>query len=58
MKPKKRRIKKKKKPSVAEILETYEALDDDDVSTERLLCMVADICECDIDDVAEALAMG
>ena len=57
MKPKKKRIKKRKKPSVAEILEVYEALDDDDVSTERLLCMVADICECDIDDVVEALAM-
>lgn len=55
MKPKKRRIKKK--PSVAEILEVYEALDDDDVSTERLLCMVADTCGCDIDDVVEALTM-
>ena len=58
MKPKKRRTKKKKKPSVAEILEVYEALDDDDVSTERLLCMVADTCGCDIDGVVEALAMG
>ena len=58
MKPKKRRIKKRNKPSVAEILEVYEALDDDDVSTERLLCMVADTCGCDIDDVVEALAMG
>ena len=55
MKPKKRRIKKKKKPSVAEILEVYEALDDEDVSTERLLCMVADTCGCEIDDVIDAL---
>lgn len=57
MKPKKRKIKKRKKPSVAEILEVYDALDDEDVSTERLLCMVADTCGCDIDDVVEALAM-
>lgn len=57
MKPKKKRIKKKQKPSVAEILAVYEALDDDDISTERLLSMVADTCECDIDDVVEALVM-
>jgi len=57
MKPKKRRIKKRKKLSVAEILEVYEALDDDDISTERLLCIVADTCGCDIDDVVEVLAM-
>jgi hypothetical protein len=37
------------------ILSTYDMFDDEDVSTERLLCMVADYCNCDIDDVTDVL---
>jgi hypothetical protein len=40
----------------AEILMFYEMFDDDDISTERLLAMVADAAGCDIDDVVSALA--
>jgi len=40
----------------AEILMYYEMFDDDDISTERLLAMVADAAGCDIDDVVSALA--
>ena len=38
------------------ILKSYEINDDDDVSTERLLAMVADDCNCDILDVVDVLA--
>lgn len=38
-----------------EILGAYELLDTEDVSDERLLQMVADTCECEIDEVLEAL---
>ena len=41
----------------SEILSMYDLFDDEDVSTERLLCMVADACECDIDDVVDTLAI-
>ena len=54
---KKRTKRKPKKPSKAEILAVYEMFDDDDVSTQTLLAMVADSCGCDIDDVVEALVM-
>jgi len=37
------------------ILASYEYHDDDDISTERLLQMVADDCHCDISDVIDAL---
>lgn len=37
------------------ILATYDLFDDDDISTERLLCLVADTCNCDIDDVVDVL---
>ena len=39
-----------------EILIVYDMLDDEDISTERLLSMVADECDCDYSDVVEALA--
>ena len=38
-----------------QILASYELHDTDDISTEILLQMVADDCDCDIDDVIEAL---
>lgn len=38
-----------------EILGVYELFDTEDVSNERLLQMVADTCECEIDEVLEAL---
>ena len=38
-----------------EILGAYELLDTEDVSDERLLQMVKDTCECEIDEVLEAL---
>ena len=38
------------------ILASYELHDDDDISTERLLQIVADDCGCDVADVVNALA--
>lgn len=38
-----------------QILEAYGLFDDDEISTERLLAMVADYTGCDIDDVVEAI---
>lgn len=37
------------------IVTMWEAMDDDDVSTERLLATVAGMCGCDDCDVVEAL---
>jgi len=53
----KRHIRNRRKPSPSHIMGVYEMFDDEDISTERLLAMVADFCECDIDDVVEAIAM-
>lgn len=39
----------------AMILDVYNMYDTDDVSTERLLAMVADTVGCDIDEVVDAL---
>lgn len=39
----------------AHILASYDLHDDDDISTERLLQMVADDCKCDIMDVIDVL---
>ena len=39
-----------------EILVAYDMFDDDDISTERLLQMVADHCGVDYSDVVDALA--
>jgi hypothetical protein len=39
----------------ARILASYDLHDDDDISTERLLQMVADDCRCDITDVVDVL---
>lgn len=38
-----------------DILTTYDMLDDDDISTERLLALVCDECHCDVDDIINAL---
>lgn len=38
-----------------EILRVYNYLDDNDVSTERLLAMVCDECDCDVTEVVDAL---
>lgn len=38
------------------VLASYELHDDDDISTERLLQMVADDCHCDVSDVVSVLA--
>lgn len=43
------RFRKKK------IVETYLAYDDDDISTERLLAMVCDICHCEVEEIIDAL---
>ena len=55
----KRKKKNNNKPteSQSRILSMYDLFDDDDISTERLLCMVADACECDIDDVTNTLIL-
>ena len=44
-----------KKALKEQILLSYEIHDDDDISTERLLQMVADDCKCDVYEVVEAL---
>ena len=43
--------------SNAEIVATFEMIDEseDDISTERLLAMTADMCGVDVDDVVAAL---
>ena len=46
------------KQKMQKILETYDLYDDDDVSTERLLMMVADECRCGVEDVVHALMMA
>lgn len=38
-----------------QILEAYDFWDDDDISTERLLAMVSDECDCDVDEVVDVL---
>ena len=38
-----------------EIIESWNAHDDNDVSTEKLLQMVADDCDCGVDYVVETL---
>ena len=42
---------------IQQIIASYEAHDEDDVSTERLLAMVADDCGWDVSDVVEVLAL-
>lgn len=49
-------MSKKRKPSKDYILSVYRALDEDGISTERLLQMVADVCRCEVSDVIDALA--
>lgn len=46
----------KNKPSKDYILSVYSALDEDDISTEMLLQMVADVCQCEVSDVVDVLA--
>ena len=38
-----------------QILATYDMYDDNDISTERLLAMVCDSCNCDVEEVIDAL---
>jgi hypothetical protein len=49
-------MSKKRKPSKDYILSVYRALDEDGISTERLLQMVADTCQCEVSVVVDALA--
>ena len=51
MNNKKKQMSKKE----ARILASYDLHDDGDISTERLLQMVADDCGCDIMDVIDVL---
>lgn len=37
------------------VLSAYNLLDDDDISTERLLALVCDECQCDVTDVVRIL---
>ncbi len=39
-----------------EILDAYEFWDDDDISTERLLALICDECDCDVDEVVAVLS--
>ena len=39
-----------------EIMASWDAHDDDDISTEMLIQMVADDCKCEADDVIETLS--
>ena len=41
--------------SKEEILAVYESMDDNNISTERLLQIVADMCDCEIDEVINTL---
>ncbi len=43
------------KDKINKILASYELHDDDDISTERLLQMVADDCNCDVSNVVDVL---
>ena len=49
--------KQDKETKQLDILTTYDMLNDDDISTERLLAMVCDECHCDVDDVIDAFAL-
>lgn len=40
-----------------EILASYNFFDDEDVSTERLLALVCDDCNCEVDEVVNVLAL-
>lgn len=40
---------------IHQILVSYELHDDDEISTERLLQMIADDCDCDVSEVVEAI---
>lgn len=40
----------------AAIKATWEMFDDGDISTERLLQLVADACDCTVSDVVDAIA--
>lgn len=48
-------VKKMKESRKRTILDCYERFDSDDISTERLLAMVADECGCDVSDVVDVL---
>ena len=37
------------------IIEAYLMFDDDDVSTERLLALICDACDCEVDEVIQVL---
>lgn len=37
------------------IIASYNFWDDDDISTERLLALVCDECNCEVDEVVDAL---
>ena len=39
-----------------EIMDSWDTHDSDDISTERLLQVVADDCKCEVDDVVETLS--
>lgn len=40
-----------------EILASYNFFDDEDVSTERLLALVCDDCDCEVDEVVSVLTL-
>ena len=40
------------------ILDAYDLFDDGDISTERLLALVCDECDCEVDEVVDALIMS
>lgn len=48
-----------RKPTLREqeILASYNFFDDEDVSTERLLALVCDDCDCEVDEVVNVLAL-
>lgn len=52
------RIIRMKKELKQQVKEAYELFDDNDISTERLLAMVSDYCNCEVEDVVDVLVEG
>ena len=50
---KKRKLNPNNEADRAYVQSVWDSFDDDDISTERLIAMVADTCELDYEDVLE-----
>lgn len=50
-----RDIEKRMTAKERQIIASYNFFDEDDISTERLLALVCDDCDCEVDEVVETL---